>query len=216
MGLVATLTAIKDDENGSISEELNRYNPHKPVAIDGSLSEIITQALNINYSRKDTTTGEPFYGESDPTGNPPPGAGNLPNIKNPDSPNSMNPIRPTLESMQQDNETAVEKLAIALDGMRDLKNDVDLSGKPLVVYAIPESNIIPEEMNNRIDMYHDSEVVRVSDFVFVHTDTTHDRSDIGYKVVDITEKVSDYAQRGAKVYPSLESFLNDLPNLRKK
>lgn len=216
MGLVATLKSIKENTN---VEELNRYNPERPIVVDGSLSEMVSQALNIVHSKKNMTTGEPYHGEPNPTGNPPPGAGNIPNIFSPDSPNTPAPIRPTLESMQQDQDSTVTHLVQALgsainakdnDGVADLKED------PVLVYAIPRNGMVPEEMNANIDMYHDSGAVNINDFVFVFTDSLDPKESVPYQVVDINQKLTDYEGRGARVFQDLESFAASVPELQQR
>jgi hypothetical protein len=214
MGLVATL---RDVQKNTDAAELNRYNPERPIVVDGSLSELVTQALNIAYSKKNTTTGDPYHGNPNPTGNPPPGAGNLPNIHKPDAPQSAPPIRPTLESMQQMDEVAAEQIAYALSDAINAKvadSTSVLKEEPLMIYAIPRNGMVTEDMNATIDMYHDSGAVDIGDFVFVYSDTT--QGNIDYQVHDVNQKVKDYEGRGAKVYPDLQSFLNDLPNIRRR
>lgn len=213
MGLVATLKSIKDNTDVAA---LNRYNPERPIVMDGSLSEIVSQALNIVHSKKNITTGEPYYGEANPTGNPPPGAGTINNIFALDSPNAPAPVIPTLESMQMDEHAAVNSLAHALNDVvsAESKEAADLKEKPVMAYAIPRNGVVPEEMNANIDMYHDSGAVNIHDFVFVFTDSRDPKDDVQYDVVDINQKLVDYEGRGARVYQDLESFTADLPNIR--
>lgn len=212
MGLVASLQHIK---NNTDVEELNRYGGDRKIVVDGSLSEIITQALNIAHSRRDMTTGEPFYGASDESGSPIQGAGGIGNIMNADSPNTRAPVRPTLESMQQDNDDVTTVLAAALSDAVNAKQEGAMSGKPVVVYAIPENGFVSEEMNEDIEAYDKSGGVDINDFVFVYTDKAHNNN-VDYTVVDVNQKVRDYEDRGAKVFQSLESFVSALPELRRK
>jgi hypothetical protein len=217
MGLVATLREVQENTS---PEQLNRYNPERAVMVDGSLSEMVTQALNIAYSKKNLTSGEPYYGQSNPTGNPVPGAGVIPNIQRPDTPRQDPVVKPSLESMQQDRQIQTEQVAAVLADAYNAKDKGStsyLNEKPLVVYALPQTGMVPEEMNADIDMYHDSGAVNICDFVFVYTDA-NDRRDMsmGNGVVDLNQKVKDYEGKGARVYKDLQSFLVDLPNIRRK
>lgn len=216
MGLVAQLRSIQ--QNSDV-DQLNRYTPDRPIVMDGSLSELVTQAINIAYSRKDTTTGEPFHGDANPNGEAPPGGGNIPNILNPDSPNTPAPIRPTLESMQQDANTEAVALSAALGRVisaNDTKGIEGLQEDPLLIYAIPNDGVVTEEMNANIDAYHDSGATDIGDFVFVYSDTKDPTAQDGYRVYDLNQKVKDYEDRGAHVYPDMQSFLCDLPNIRRR
>lgn len=216
MSLVATLKSIKEDTN---NEQLSRYDPNRPIVVDGSLSEMVSQALNVVHSKKNPTTGEPYYGQANPTGNPPPGAGNIPNILKPDSPNAPAPVIPTLESMQQDdqevNTALVEAFADAINA-KDSEDTSFLKEDPLMIYAIPTNGKIPEEMNANVDMYHDSGAIDINDFVFVFTDSADPKDQVQYRCVDVNQKLKDYEGRGAHVFPDLESFIAALPDLRRR
>ena len=216
MSLVATLKSIKEETN---QEQLARYDPNRPVVVDGSLSEMVSQALNIVHSKKNPTTGEPLYGKPNPTGNPPPGAGNIPNILRADSPNTAAPVIPTLESMQQDDHEANNALVQVLsDAINAKDNDGTgfLQEDPLMIYAIPQDGMIPEEMNANVDMFHDSGAVNIEDFVFVFTDSVDPKANVQYRCVDVNQKLKDYEGRGARVFPDLESFIAALPELRRR
>lgn len=215
MGLVAQLKEIQQNTDPA---QLNRFNPDRPVVVDGSLSELITQALNIAHSRRDTTTGETYYGKANPDGDPVQGGSGLVNIMKPDSPNTPAPVRPTLESMQQDQDTVANVVAQALGEVINAKNDEGnkLSSDPLLIYAIPQGGQVTEEMNADIDMYHDSGAVDINDFVFVFTDSADPTAQAQYRPVDINQKLTDYEGRGARVYPDLQSFLAALPDIRRR
>uniref|UniRef100_A0AAU7PFA0 Uncharacterized protein n=1 Tax=Burkholderia phage vB_BgluM-SURPRISE13 TaxID=3159457 RepID=A0AAU7PFA0_9VIRU len=215
MGLVGTLREIEKTS----PEELNRYNPNRPVMIDGSLSELVTQALNVAYTKKDMTSGEPYYGHQNATGEPPPGAGNVPNILTPDTPRQdPNMVKPSLEGMQQMTEGPIAAAAYVLEEAINVHDGAEhrVGVDPMLVYAIPEDNRVPEEMNSNIEMYGDSGAVDPSNFVFVYTDKSDTVGDLDFRCVDLTQKVKDYEGKGAKVYQSLESFLADYNNLRRK
>lgn len=215
MGLVTTLREVKSSTS---AEELNRYNPERPVMVDGSLSELVTKALDIAYTKKNPTTGDPYNGEANPTGNPAPGAGYLPNIQKPDSPREPS-VRPSLEGMQQMQHAEAEQLAAVLVDAIDAKTDdatSHLKDNPIIVYALPEDNMVTEEMNQDIGMYGDSGAMDIRDFVFVYTDSADTVADSGQRVYDLSQKVKDYEGKGARVYKDLQSFMADLPNLRRK
>lgn len=215
MGLVATLREVKSNTS---AEELNRYTPDRPVMVDGSLSELVTKALDIAYTKKNPTTGEPYNGLSNPTGNPAPGAGNLPNIQKPDSPQEPK-VRPSLEGMQQMQQAEATELAAALVDVIDAKSEdatSHLKDNPVIVYAIPEDKMVTEEMNQDIAMYGDSGAIDIKDFVFVITDTADTVGEDPNRVYDLSQKLSDYEGRGARVYKDLQSFAADLPNIRRK
>ena len=215
MGLVGTLREIEKTS----PEELNRYNPNRPVMVDGSLSELVTQALNVAYTKKDMTSGEPYYGHQNATGEPPPGAGNLPNIQTPDEPRrDPTLVKPSLEGMQQ---MQAGEIAAAATILEDAINVHDgqhhpVEDQPLMVYAIPEDGKVTEEMNSNIDMYGDSGAVDPANFVFVFTDKNDTVGSIDYRCVDLNQKVKDYESKGARVYQSLESFFTAYPDLRRK
>lgn len=214
MTLVATLRELQSTS----PEELNRYNPNRPLLVDGSLSEVVTQALNVAYSKKNMTSGEPNYGHQNATGNPPPGAGNIPNILKPDTPR-QDPIRPSLESMQQMQSAEVDQVAAVLSdafNAKDANASSQLKTDPLLIYAIPSDNMVSEEMNADIDMYGNSGAIDPGDFVFVYTDSSDTVGDIDYRVVSMDQKIKDYEGKGARVYPDLQSFIADLDNIRKK
>lgn len=216
MSLIATLKSIKNDHK---EQTLNRYSEDRPIVVDGSLSEIVSMALNIEHSKKNPTTGEPYFGEPNPTGNPPPGAGNIPNILKPDSPNTAAPIIPTLESMQMDEHAANSALVSVLSDAINAKDEEAvhaLQEDPLMVFAIPEDGKIPEEMNANIDMYHDSGAVDINDFVFVYTDSRNPKDSVQYQCLDVNQKLKDYEGRGARVFADLESFIAALPELRRR
>jgi hypothetical protein len=215
MGLVGTLREIEKTS----PEELNRYSPNRPVMVDGSLSELVTQALNVAYTKKDMTSGQSYYGHENATGNPPPGAGNIPNILNPDTPRQdPEMVKPSLEGMQQMQQG---QIAVAAEILEEAINVHDgachtVEDKPLLVYAIPEDGKVSEEMNANIDMYGESGAVHPSDFVFVFTDKNDTVGSIDFRAVDLTQKVKDYEGKGARVYQTLESFFTALPDLRRK
>lgn len=216
MGLVTTMREVHDNTS---QEELARLSNDRPIMVDGSLSELVTQALNIAYSKRDMTTGKPFYGEPNASGNSPPGGSSLVDILQPDSPEKPKVVKPSLESMQQQQQVEAEQVASVIAGALNA-NDKDatsyLKQDPLLVYALPKSGNVPEEMSANIDMYHDSGAINVNDFVFVFTDAREPTDQIDYKVVDLNQKVKDYEQRGARVYADLQSFLADLPVIRRK
>lgn len=219
MGLVGTLREIEKTS----PEELNRYSPNRPVMVDGSLSELVTQALNVAYTKKDFTSGKPYYGHENATGNPPPGAGNIPDILNPDTPRQDPAIvKPSLEGMQQMSQAPIAAAALVLEeAINAQANDGDsftrsLQDDPLLVYAIPQDNMVPEEMNSNIEMLGDSGAVDPANFVFVYTDKNDTVGSIDYRCVDLNQKVKDYEAKGARVYQSLESFFADYDNLRRK
>lgn len=215
MGLIGTLREIEK----SSPEELNRYTPNRPVMVDGSLSELVTQALNVAYTKKDMTSGKPYYGHENATGNPPPGAGNIPDIQHPDTPRQDPEIvKPSLEGMQQMMSGEIAAAAAVLEEAINVNDGQahPVEDQPLMVYAIPEDGKVTEEMNSNIDMYGDSGAVDPSNFVFVYTDKNDTVGSIDYRCVDLSQKVKDYEGKGARVYQSLESFFNDLHNLRRK
>lgn len=215
MTLVAQLREIQS----SGTQGLNRYDPNRPVMMDGSLSETVTQALNLAYSKKNFTTGEPNFGEPNPDGNPPRGAGGVPNIFTPDSPLGESIVRPSLEGMQQMQSAEIDAAAILLAEVVDANNRHEndhVMEKPIMVYTIPEDGKITEEMNSNIDAYVDSGAVNLADFVFVYTDKSDSLMDDGVRVVDAAQKLKDYEGRGARSYPSLEAFFADFDNLRKR
>lgn len=216
MGLVATLREIEKTS----TEELNRLNPNRPVMVDGSLSELVTQALNVAYSKRDMTTGEPFYGQRNKTGEMAPGAGNAPNIFKPDEPRQdPGMVKPDLQGMQQMQAQQIsEAAAVLYDAVNAHDQDAMsmLKEAPLVVYAIPHDGQVTEEMNSSVDMYGDSGAVNINDFVFVYTDSNDTVGDMDTRMVDINQKVKNYEQKGAKVYGDMESFLRELPELRRK
>lgn len=215
MGLVGTLREIEKTS----PEELNRYSANRPVMVDGSLSELVTQALNVAYTKKDMTSGKPYYGHQNATGEPPPGAGNIPDILNPDTPR-QDPtlVKPSLEGMQQMSSDAIASAAAVLEEAINIHDGAEhrVGEDPLMVYAIPEDGKVTEEMNANIDMYGESGAVDPSNFVFVFTDKNDTVGSIDYRCVDLTQKVKNYEDKGAKVYQSLESFLADYDNLRRK
>lgn len=216
MGLVATLREVKDSTS---PEELKRLNSNRPIMVDGSLSEIVTQALNIAYSKRDMTTGEPYYGNRNPTGNPAPGGSGLSNIMQPDAPKTPNVVKPSLESMQQDQQAEAEQMASVLTdayNAKDKNASSYLQEEPLIIYALPKNGMVSEEMNADIDTYHDSGAIDVNDFVFVFTDNGNPSEMQDNWPVDLNQKVKDYEGRGARVYADLQSFMNDLPNIRRK
>lgn len=216
MGLVATLKDLKETS----AQGLNRYSEDRPMMVDGSLSELVTRAINLIYTKKNPTTGEPFYGKSKADGSPPNGAGGVPNLLQPDSPTAQKDrlVRPSLESQQMVNQE-IEGAAAVLAGaiaINDSKASSTLREKPLMIYAIPEDKKISEEMNASISMYADSGVVDVADFIFVTTDAQDTVGDIDYRVVEANARIDSMIGQGAKSYPDIQSFLNDLPQLRRK
>ena len=216
MGLVATMREIKEN----VPEELQRLSPDRTLMIDGSLSELVSQALNFAYTKKNITTGEPFYGTPNPTGEPPPGAGNIPNILKPDEPQTK-VIRPSLEGMQQMQEAEADQIAAVLAGAIDAngKNATQyLAEDPVIIYALPSDGMVSEEMNASVGMYGDSGSIDVRDFVFVYTDTVMPGASGSddTKMYDLNQKVKDYEGRGARVFPDLQSFLNAVPDIRRR
>lgn len=215
MGLVATM---RDVQTSTKPEELNRYNPERPIMVDGSLSELVTHALNIAYSKRSMTTGDPFYGNPNPTGNPAPGAGFVPNIQAPDANRTEKVVRPTLEGMQMHQEEA-EHVAAALSTVLNAKDKnatSHLAQEPLLVYALPADGMVSVEMNADIDMYAESGAVDIGDFVFVFSDNNDPTIAQDYRPVDLNQRVKDYEGKGARVYKDLQSFLIALPDLRRK
>jgi hypothetical protein len=215
MGLVGTLREIEQTS----PEELNRYSANRPVMVDGSLSELVTQALNVAYTKKDMTSGKPYYGHQNATGEPPPGAGNIPDILNPDTPRQdPQVVKPSLEGMQQMQADQIATAASVLEEAVNVHDGAEhrVGGDPLMVYAIPEDGKVTEEMNANIDMYGDSGAIDPSNFVFVFTDKNDTVGSIDYRCVDLNQKVKNYESKGAKVYQSLESFFADYDNLRRK
>jgi len=215
MGLIATLREIEKTS----PEELKRYSPDRPVMIDGSLSELVTQALNVAYTKKDFTSGQPYYGHENATGDAPPGAGNVPDVLNPDTPR-QDPVmvKPSLEGMQQMMSGEIAAAAAMLEEAVNVHDGQThaVEDEPLMVYAIPEDGKVTEEMNSTISMYGDSGAMDPANFVFVYTDKNDTVGSIDYRCVDLSQKVRDYEGKGARVYQTLESFFNDLPNLRRK
>lgn len=214
MGLVATLKSLTDTTDA----QLKRYNPNRPYMVDGSLSEIVTQALNIAYSKRDFTTGEPYYGARNADGNPPPGAGSVPNAFAPDAMQDTGEVvRPSLESNQQALETEAESVAAilgeAIDASRDDATEV-LDEKPMIMYAIPRDGMVTEEMNSNIELYGSTGAIDPADFMFVYTDQTDALGRCDERVVDITTTIKDYENKGARVFQSLESFCHELHYLR--
>lgn len=215
MGLITTLREVQDNTS---AEELNRYSPDRPVMVDGSLSELVTKALDIAYTKKNPTSGEPYHGQANPTGNPAPGAGFIANIQKPDSPKEAN-VRPSLEGMQQMQQAEAEQMAAALVDVIDAKADdatSHLKDNPVIVYAIPQDKMVTEEMNQDIGMYGDSGAIDIKDFVFVFTDSNDTVGDNDNRVYNLEQKLTDYEGRGARVYQDLQSFVADLPNIRRK
>lgn len=216
MGLVATMKDLKETSG----QELNRYSENRPLMVDGSLSEIVTQALNLIYTKKNLTTGDPFYGKSKADGEAPNGAGGVPNILQPDSPTAKSDrlVRPSLESQQMFNQQIEGAAAVLADAIsiNDSASSSALREQPLMIYAIPEDKKITEEMNDNIEMYADSGGIKMEDFIFVTTDTNDTVGSTDYRVVDASARIGPMVEKGAKVYPDLMSFLNALPDLRRK
>jgi hypothetical protein len=70
-------------------------------------------------------------------------------------------------------------------------------------------------------MYRDSGAINVNDFVFVYTDAKNSYNEqglgnVGNQMFDLNQKVKDYEGKGARVYKDLQSFLVDLPIIRRK
>lgn len=212
MGLVATLREVRD----SAAEGLNRQSEPRPVMVDGSLSEIISRALNIAYSKKDLTSGDPYYGKSRENGEPPMGAGGVPNILQPDSPKAET-IRPSLESQQQETTMLVDSVAAILADAVDIRDDKatgEFKKPPLIVYAIPSDGMVTEEMNDSIEMRAESGGYDLRDFAFVHSDSPNSGNNGGVRVVDLNQKISDYEGKGARVFKSLEDFTSGFWEMR--
>lgn len=211
MTLVAQLREIES----AGADGLNRYSPHRPTMIDGSLSELVSRALNISHSKKNFATGEPFYGEPNPTGDAPPGAGGITNIFRPDSPLGERLVRPTLEGMQMDSAETMAVAEIMADAIdANAKQRAEVTENPVMVYVIPEDGNVTEEMNSNIGSYADSGAVDLRDFVFVYTDATDSLMSDGVSPVNLNQRIGEYKDRGAKVYQSLESFFADYDNIR--
>lgn len=213
MGLVATLREVRD----SASDGLNRQSDQRPVMVDGSLSEIISRALNIAYSKKDLTSGDPYYGKSRENGEPPMGAGSVPNIMQPDSPKAAT-IRPSLESQQQDS-TIIDSVAAVLADAVDIRDDAATSTfkkPPLIVYAIPTDGMVTEEMNDSIEMRAEGGGYDLRDFAFVHSDSPNPSNGDGMRIVDLNQKISDYEGKGARVFKSLEDFTSGFWEMRQQ
>ena len=132
---MSLLAAMREVDSSS---ELNRYSESRPIMVDGSLSEVLTQALNIAYSKKDMTSGEPFYGHQNANGEPPRGAGNIPDIFEPDSPRDA-VVKPDLQGMQQMQESEAAGIASMLGEVIDANRPREglMQDKPMLVYAIP-------------------------------------------------------------------------------
>lgn len=215
MSLVTTLREV--EKTGA--EELKRADASRPIMVDGSLSEIVTRALNTAYSKKNFTTGEPNYGHANENGDPPRGAGGIPNILEPDSPQNK-AIKPSLESMQQMQAAQEQQLAEVLEDAIDMSRPRDqytpTIESPLIIYALPSNEPIPEEMNSDIDSFIDSGAVNVSDFIMVYTDKIDSTKNFDQTVVDSRTKVTEYEKRGATVFADLQSFIAALPELRQR
>lgn len=212
MSLIATLKRIETDGNGLSNDK-------RPGIMDGSLSEIITQALNYARSRRDFYSEEPYFGKDNGQSEfapPPPGGGTVTNIKRSDEP-YQNPLRPSLETQAID-EALVQEIGTQLgDSIVDAMDEESVSnlgGRPVLMYAIPEDGEVPEEMNSDIEDKVESGAYRMADFVFVHTDSA--KMDNREQVVDLNEKITAMQAKGAKVYKDLNSFLSDLPDILKK
>jgi hypothetical protein len=76
--------------------------------------------------------------------------------------------------------------------------------------------MVTQEMNADIDMYAESGAVDINDFVFVFSDNNDPTIAQDYRPIDLNQRVKDYEGKGARVYKDLQSFLVDLPFLRKK
>lgn len=213
MSLIAVLKDIESKGMGGILPV------ERTTMVDGSLSEIITQALNVANTRKDFYTGKPFYGQANP-GVQEEGGGTLMDYTKADElRNEGNPRRPrpSLETQATDQTALLEAVGALGEDIIDANDEsqVDaLQEQPIMVYALPEDGKIPEEMNEKVESYIDSGAMDVRDFVFVYTGDAKVNGD--YKVVDVNQKVKDYEKAGAHVYPDLQSFLVALPDLRKR
>lgn len=212
MGLVTTMQQLET----SGAEELQKYNPNRPIMVDGSLSEMVTQALNIAFSKKNFTTGEPNFGHQNANGNPPPGAGSIANILDPASPGV---VHPTMEGMQQMQSAQNTELALALADAIDASHHEDdvIVEKPIMIYAIPQDKKISESMNDDLDAYKSIGAIGkdLSDFVFVYTDENSSMQQ-GVQVVDSQDILKEYQERGARVFADVESFLVALPDIRRR
>lgn len=217
MGLVKELKEIRVVAN----EPLNRLaaSQERSVVIDGSLSELVGRALNVAHSKKNFTSGDPYYGapNPDPNGDPPRGAGGVPNLFQPDSPLS-NRIRPTLESQQQNMGEVTAAAAILANAinLHDKEAMMNVGPKPAIVFAIPEDKLVTKEMNEDIETYDASGAIDTRDFVFVYTDRRDEVGRNEERVFPLDQKLTEYADRGAKIYPDVQSFLNDYDNVKKK
>lgn len=213
MGLVATLRDVRDTSK----EELQRMDSKRPMLVDGSLSEVISRALNLAFTRKNLTTGDPYYGVSKEDGEPAMGGSGVPNIMQPDSPAAPT-IRPSLESQQQDSLVIDSVAAVLADAVNanDEEAMYSLSEKPLLVYAIPSDGMVTEEMNTSIRTRAESDPTNIRDFVFVHTDSPSAKNHDETTFIHLDAIVDDYENKGARVFKSLESFVEGIEELRQR
>lgn len=207
MSIIAQLKRIEDSSSALSNDK-------RAVVMDGSLSEVISQALNIQRSRREFYTDQPFYGKENPNVDVPPGGGTVSTIKHDDEPYKT-PPRPTLETQAMDEAIAREVAEQFGDSIIDAADEAarnEIHGKPIMAYAIPTDGVVTEEMNVEISDYEECGAVDPSDFIFIYTD--HAKLDAGNPgVVDMSAKVSEYEKQGAKVYRDLQSFLSDLPQI---
>lgn len=214
MSIVAQLKRI--EETG-----LRDVNADRPLLVDGSLSEIVSQALNVAYSKKDYYTQTPFYGEENPEGGLGLGGGNVANPLTPDSPmGEAVVLKPSLEDGNIP--PMVKMIAQELGNQvyrKDDPNIVNIQSKPAVVYAVPDIDEMPQDMTEDIDARIEIAPSSASDIIIVHTgeDSLGKPYDSGTTAVLMgEEKLKDYEDKGVKVYRSLESFVSDLPHLRQR
>jgi len=202
MTLVGILTEI--EKNGK--EEISKLDGNRPLIVDGSISEILTRALNIAYAKKNKMSDNPEYGlRNDDVKNPPGafGSDNEIDIEN------QYAIKPDMEGFQE-KEAQIRLAAAKLSNAIDARNNdglINTRAKPILIYAVPENLMVDDRTKEELDAYL-AAGVKPKDFVFTYIEDVDVNMNLNKRSVDISDHVVEMEKNGARVYHSLREFLD--------